>query len=86
MVPLVLIISAMVNPVTDSSNVKVTGIGELSVALPAVVETDTFGFTLSKVLVKVVDAVLLLLAESEATPAPTVTSTGPSPVGVISAV
>jgi len=80
------VISPTVNPVTDSSIVKVTGIGELSVQLPTVVETVMLGLTLSNVRVNVPDAVLPLVALSTATLAATEISTGPSPVGVTSAV
>jgi hypothetical protein len=73
----------MVRPVTDSSKVKVTGIGELRVELPTVVDTVTLGLTLSKVRVKVAEAVLPLVAVSIATPAASEISMGPSPVGVM---
>ncbi len=46
-VPFVTVMSLKVNPVTDSSKVKVTGIGELRVPLPTVVETEIVGLTLS---------------------------------------
>ena len=40
-VPLVTVMSLRVNPVTDSLKVKVTGIGEMRVPLPTVVDTVT---------------------------------------------
>ncbi len=81
-----MVMSPTVKPVTVSSKVKVTGIGELSVALPAVVEMLMLGFTLSNVRDNVVEAVFPFEALSIATLAAIETSTGPSPVGVISAV
>jgi hypothetical protein len=46
-VPLLTVMSVRVNPVTDSLKVKVTGIGEMRVPLPTVVDTVIVGLILS---------------------------------------
>jgi len=85
-VPFTTVTSLRINPVTALLKVKVTGIGEVFVGFGAVVDTITVGRVLSYVTVNVLDARLVFVATSSATPAAALTDTTPTAVGVTDAV